>query len=66
MKCFICEIHFKFDNASRSNVCSSCSSSVENENYPYDSEIEFEMNILKGSGRVMPVFDDSDSDSHGF
>jgi|VirMetMinimDraft_7_1064189.scaffolds.fasta_scaffold36615_1 hypothetical protein len=66
MKCFICEGYFKFDNKIKSNICNSCSSSVDND-FTYDSEIEFEMNILKGSGRVLPVFDDSDSDdSHGF
>lgn len=66
MKCFICEGYFKSDSNDRNNICNSCTSSVEQE-YSYDSDIEFEMNILKGSGRVLPVFDDSDSDdSHGF
>lgn len=76
MKCFICDNYFiasRWDKSRASGAsdisgvtCTECSTLTDT-SYYYDPDVEAELGILRNTGRVLPVFDDSDGDdSHGF
>jgi hypothetical protein len=66
--CSLCGGYFKISTKmdfSSMDVCNDCSVSTPDVQGQYDAEIEFELNLIRNAGRVLPVFDNDDF-GHGY
>lgn len=66
-KCSICGSNYKASASNTfSGVCSKCSDTEPENNYLYDEETEFELQMVRNVGGRVPAVFDSTDDSFGY